>query len=323
MLRSTFACTLLLAWTPAAFAELRLPAVFGDHMVLQHDAAVPVWGRADPGETVTVTIQEQSRSTTADDKGRWSLTVHDLALGEPETLTARTETDVVTFTDVLIGEVWICSGQSNMFWPVASSLDPDLEQAAANHPDLRLFQVPIKGAAEPQEDVDAKWTHCTPETIPNFSAVAYFYGRILKNTLQVPVGLIHTSVGGTPAEAWTAWSALEADTTFSPMLAEWTKRIDNWDAVAAKRKLDKQIAQWEIQAAKLKAAGKPVPYKPFSLGDPASGILSPGRLYNAMLAPLAPYAVKGAIWYQGESNVLRAYEYRTLMPTMIQSAIIY
>jgi sialate O-acetylesterase len=180
--------------------------------------------------------------------------------------------NTIELDDVLVGEVWICSGQSNMQWSIKQSADPEATAAAANHPRLRLFSVPRRGASEPQADVEGAWAVCTPESAGDFSAVGYHFGRHLQDALDVPIGLIGSNYGGTPAEAWTSRETLAASETLRPILD---------------RPIDAGNAQ------------------------------SPTVLYNAMIAPLVPYGIRGAIWYQGESNAGRAWEYRTLFPAMI------
>lgn len=319
LLRSVLssAAVLLLA-AGAAQAEVRLPAVFSDHMVLQRDSKLPVWGWADPGEKVTVSFRDQTKSTTAGNDGTWKVTLDPVQVGDASELKVTGE-NTVTFKDVLVGEVWVCSGQSNMGWTVNRSLDPDLEAATAKFPNIRLFQVPLKTATEPQDDVQAEWKHCTPETIPNFTAVGYFFGRQLHQTLDVPVGLIMTAWGGTRAEAWTSPEAMASTPELKPILDTWAKRSETYDPEAAKKRYEAAMKRWEDQAAAARKAGKPVPRRPQMQGNPRTDRHHPSNLYNAMVAPLVPYAIRGGIWYQGESNAGRAYQYRTLMPTMITS----
>lgn len=315
-LASTFC---LVAGSTVWGAELRLPSVFGSHMVLQREMAVPVWGWADAGEEVTVTFRDQTKTATADGEGRWSVKLDPLAVGDPATLTVTGQQGKVEFTDVLVGEVWVCSGQSNMQWSVQLGLDPDLEAAAAHHPQIRLFQVPMVTATEPQEDVEAEWKPCTPETVPTFTAVGYFYGRTLQEILQVPVGLIQTAWGGTRAEAWTSPPMMASVAELKPILDTWEKTVADYDPEAAKQQYEEALAKWEDDSAKARADGRGAPRKPQPPQDPRRSPHHPSTLFNAMVAPLTPYAIRGAIWYQGESNVSRADQYRTLMPSMIQS----
>lgn len=301
-----------------ASAEVRLPAVFGSHMVLQRDMPVPVWGWAAPGEEVTVGFRDQTQTTTAGADGKWSVKIGPYTVGEPGTLTVKGQ-NTINLEDVLVGEVWVCSGQSNMGWTVAASIDPDLEASAATHPTLRLFQVPLLSKPEPQEDVKAQWKHCTPETIPSFSGVAYYFGRQLNESLQVPVGLIQTAWGGTRAEAWTSPSAMAARPELKPILEEWERQEQAWDPAKAKEQYEQALARWEQAVAKAREEKKQPPARPQPPLEPLLSQHRPSNLYNAMVAPLVPFAIRGAIWYQGESNASRAYQYRVLMPTMIRS----
>jgi len=302
----------------SAMSEVKLPALFTDHMVLQRGQAVPVWGWAAPNEKVTVTFRDQTRTATADADGRWSVTLDALDVGEPSTLTVKGSNELKR-SDVLVGEVWVCSGQSNMQWSVTASLDPDLEAASAHYPMIRLFQTPMVTAETPQQDVDTKWTACTPETVPGFSAVAYFFGRQLHEVLQVPVGIIQTAWGGTPAEAWTSAEALARTPSLQPLVDSWNKRVAEFDADKAETDYQAALADWKAAVEKAKSENKPAPREPQRAQHPRKSSHRPSNLFNAMIAPLAGYGIRGAIWYQGESNAGRAYQYRTLMPLMIQS----
>ncbi len=312
--------TLCLIFVSIASAQdLKLPSVFGSHMVMQREMPVPVWGWAAPDEKVTVTFRDQTKTATADSDGKWSVKLDALTVGDPATLTVSGKNGDVTFEDVLVGEVWVCSGQSNMQWSVERGLDPDLEVAAGNRPDVRLFQVPMVTATEPQEDVEAKWTHCTPETLPGFTAVGYHFGHTLQEVLGVPVGLIQTAWGGTRAEAWTSPEMLASVEELKPILTTWDERDAAYNAKEAQAKFDAAMAEWEKAAEAAKAEGKQPPRKPKMEQDPRVSPHHDSTLFNAMVAPLTPVAIRGAIWYQGESNASRAYQYRTLMASMIQS----
>jgi len=308
----------LVSIAASAVAEVKLPAVFTDHMVLQRGQAVPVWGWAAPNEKVTVTFRDQTKTATADADGKWLVKLDALDVGEPGSLTVK-GTNEINRSDVLVGEVWVCSGQSNMQWSVAQSIDPDLESASAKYPNLRLFQTPMVTADTPQQDVNSNWTLCTPETVPGFSAVAYFYGRQLHEVLGVPVGVIQTAWGGTPAESWTSSEALARTSSLQPLTDTWNKRVTDFDPDKTEVAYQTALADWEQQAAKAKAEKKPEPAKPQRPADPRKSPHRPSSLFNAMVAPIAGYGIRGGIWYQGESNAGRAYQYRTLMPLMIQS----
>ncbi len=307
-------------WANAAATEaaVKLPSVFGSHMVLQRDQPVPVWGTADAGEEVTVSFRDQSLTVKAGDDGKWSAKLAPLTVGDAAALTVK-GTNTITFEDVLVGEVWVCSGQSNMGWAVQASLDADLEAAATGQPGIRLFQVPMVTALEPQDDVKAEWRACTPENIPNFSAVAYFFGRQLYETLDVPVGIIQTAWGGTPAESWTRHDHLVSDADLKPILDTWAERVQTYNPEEAKAQHAVALEKWKAAVAIAKSEDKPLPQRPRDPQDPNTNSHNPTVLFNAMIAPLTPYAIKGAIWYQGESNAGRAYQYRKLMPAMIQS----
>jgi sialate O-acetylesterase len=478
-----------IACSAAKAQDLKLPAVFGDHMVLQCDKPIAVWGWAKPGERVAVTlnvpdpkthgVKAVATGTSADEDGKWSVTLFAQdANAAACTLIVTCGADTLTFTDILIGEVWLCSGQSNMQMSVRSSNNSAEEIAAADHPTIRLFSVPRVVAVDPQNDVNATWVLCSPQTVPNFSAVGYFFGRMLNEDLGVPVGLIHSSWGGTPAESWTTIQSLRDDEMLSPIAArydsavaeaakprtsaeqakaEYVKKheeagfkltssnmlIDPGDEGSAKgwatagfddsqwktmglpstweqRGLNIDGSVWfrkqiEIPAAwagkdltlslgpiddfdvtyfngqKVGSVGEDVANfwqaprrytvpgnmvaageatiavrvfdhfggggiygearqmfitpandadaKPISLtgawlyqvergidtgirkapadGDPTKSAWLPSGLYNAMIHPLVPLTMRGAIWYQGESNAGRAFQYRTLLPTMI------
>jgi len=200
------AVALLLASAAPLRAEVTLPAIFSDHMVLQSDVAVPVWGWAEPGEQITVSIAGQSKSTTADANGAWSLKLDPLKAGAALTLTVKGKNSL-TVQDVVAGEVWLCSGQSNMAMTVNRAKNFDAEKAAATWPQIRMFREQSAAAATPQTKGQGHWEVCTPDSVGSFSATAYFFGRDLHKALGTPVGLLHSSVGGTPVEAWTSWDA--------------------------------------------------------------------------------------------------------------------
>lgn len=283
-----------------AAAELRLPAVLSDHAVLQRDRPVNVWGWADPGQTVEVALAGQQASADADARGRWSTRLGPLEAGGPHELTATAGDETLTRHDLLVGEVWVCSGQSNMDMRLLKVFDDEALAAADMPAGLRLFRVERATSDQPQDDVDAAWAVAAPDTARNFSAAAYFMGLELERELGVPVGLIHTAYGGTPAEAWTATDALRADPELEPILGRWDDRVAKHHAA---------VAAWKAAAA----AGDPDASEPAEL--PVR--YAPGGLFNAMVAPLTPFAVRGAVWYQGESNVWRAGQYRPLLTALI------
>lgn len=436
-----------------------LHPLFSDHMIFPREVAAPVWGWAAPGQQVTLTLGDKSARTAAGSNGRWEVTLGPFRPAqEPLTLKVHAGEQEKTVTDILVGDVWVCSGQSNMEWPVSRALDPETEIKSATHPRIRLFTVPKKIAFTPRLVCDASWQLCTPETIPNFSAVGYFFGRELHDATGLPIGLINTSWGGTVAEAWASEAALEPLDDFDTALGQvrevgekpaeseeqdFWRKVNDWVATndaplqngekphAVDFKDDQWSsmtlpAQWELaglpgfdgmvwfrrrlelpegwagKGAKLDLGtvdefesawinDKPLEDKPLWRGrrvyEVPSGVLragpnvlavrvvdvqggggilptpgglqlaphgdSSGReavalsgpwhyragkalsesspfpprlsnnpnlptvLSNGMIEPLVPFAVKGAIWYQGESNASRAQQYRTLLPAMI------
>jgi sialate O-acetylesterase len=281
-------------------ADVKLPNIFTDHMVLQQKQKNKVWGKADPGELVTVTIDSQEHKTTTGAGGEWHVMLDPLPAGGPYELTVKGKNQL-KIVDVLAGEVWICSGQSNMKWSVNASYDPDLERLAAKYPKLRMVNVPQVGTQEAQWNFDGKWQVCTPETVGNFSAVGYFFGRQLHLTLDIPVGLINNAWGGSAAEAWVPREVLAADPQYAALLDRWAAFEKAFDELSKKSDLS--------DAEKNQLRG---------LGGEMRGNLRPGNIYNGVLHSHVGYGVRGSIWYQGESNASRAYQYRELFPLMIR-----
>ncbi len=314
--RSWLGVIIALGVSATAAADVKLPAIFGDHMVLQQGQKDRVWGSAEPGEEITVTIENQSHKTKAGPNGKWSVSMDPLPVGGPHTLTVKGK-NTVKFEDVLVGEVWICSGQSNMQWSVNASYDPDLEKLSANFPKIRLISVPQVGTQEPQDTFNGMWQLCTPETVGGFSAVGYFFGRQLHETLNVPIGLINDAWGGSACEAWVRRDLLAAEEKYKPLLDRWEQIEKNYPQ--AKADYEKKLAAWKEAADKAKAEGKPAPQQPGNPDGQMRGNARPGNIYNGVLKPTIGYGIRGAIWYQGESNASRAYQYRDLFPLMIKS----
>ena len=289
-------------------AEVRLPKIFGDHMVLQRDQPIPVWGWADAGAKVTVQLGDGEAATThAGDDGRWQVRLAPRAAGGPLQLTVS-GTNVVKLTDVLVGEVWLCSGQSNMEFQVSGTNNAAAEIAAAKFPRIRHIQIPRRPAGFPAQDVDAQWTVCTPDTVPTYTAVGYFFGRYLHQQLDVPVGLINASWGGTLIAPWTPPCGF-AQCRQVPALAKILRQVQMTNPTDPQYKA--RLAQyidglnaWLIKARETIRAPKPLappPEYPAAL-RPLTSHQSPTTLYNGMIHPLVPFAIRGAIWYQGESN---------------------
>jgi sialate O-acetylesterase len=457
---------LILVFANSAFAKVSVPSLIGDNMVLQAGKKVRIWGWANPQESITVEFANQKATAITNAKGQWQTLIGPLKAGGPFILTVS-GTNTLSFKNVLVGEVWVGSGQSNMEWPLINTKGGAEAVAQANFPEIRLFTVPKKTSASPLENVEGRWVVASPEQVGQFSAVAYYFGRELNQKLKIPVGLIHTSWGGTPAEAWTSHTALatpelqpildryelglkdmpERQRLFEQQLATWVKQnlyVDEGNKGEALGYADPKtsVADWQqmalpqfFETAGLKIdgavwfrkeidvpaayAGQPMELNLAAIDDydttyfngkrvggvgsetansyavprryqipgelvrsgrnviavrvfdsageggfgagqmfltsvlAASSAISlqgswnykvelglppkspdwgsrpqapgphnqnsPGVLYNAMLAPLTPYTVRGAIWYQGESNAGRAYQYRTLFPTMIKN----
>ena len=299
---------LVLVALASAQANVKLPAVLSDRMVVQQGAPVRIWGSADPGEAVTVSFHGRKAAAKADSAGKWKLSLKPVKPGGPYEMTVSGQNTIV-LKDVLVGEVWIGSGQSNMVLSVARSKDPEQEIAAANFPRIRLFKVKLAVAEAPAEDVEGSWQICTPETVRDFSAIGYFFSRDIQQDRHVPVGFIQSAWGGTPAEAWTSRRAMDAQPALKSVFDDWGKTLAAYPD--AKVKYDKQVETWE-------AAGKkdPAPRPPVGPGHQ----YTPGGLYNAMIAPLTPLSMRGVLWYQGENNARkgRDYLYRTLMKTLIE-----
>ena len=260
-------------------ADVKLPAVIGDHMVLQQGLELPFWGWAEPGEAVTVTVAGKPAMATTAADGRWMVRHPAVTKsGVVEVIIAGKNS--ITLKDVLVGDVWICSGQSNMQLRVSESANAKDEVPAAKFPTIRLFQVERQTALEPQTDVQGRWIECSPESVGDFSAVGYYFGRELHARLNRPIGLIEAAYSGCGAESWVSDATLKSDPLYVQLLE------------------------------KTAAANK----------DPAQAN-TPGRttvLYNGVIAPLQPFAIKGAIWYQGEQNAIRAHQYRALFPALIE-----
>jgi sialate O-acetylesterase len=286
-------------------------------MVLQRNQQNRVWGWGEVGDRVTVNIAGQSKNTQVDDQGRWQVRLDAMPAGGPHRMVVQGDNQI-TFDNVMVGEVWICSGQSNMAWAVQQANDPDLESLTADFPDIRLISVPRVGTDQPQRDFDGAWEICTPDTVKQFSAVGYFFGRRIHQTLNVPVGLIDNAWGGSACEAWINRDLLEGDERFGELMRQWRETEDHFKSGAAAEAFEAELASWREAAEKAKAAGEPAPRKP-RLDGSMSGNQRPANIYNGVLKPTIGFGIRGVIWYQGESNARRAYQYRDLFPLMISN----
>ncbi|MFO0921998.1 MAG: sialate O-acetylesterase [Pirellulales bacterium] len=289
-----------------AQADVTLPNIFTDHMVLQQGQKNKVWGKAEANEAVTVTIGSQSHKTTAGSDGMWHVMLDPLTVGGPLELTVAGKNQI-KITDVLVGEVWVCSGQSNMQWSVNASNDPDLEKLAAKFPKIRMINFPQVGTQTPIWTHDRKWMVCTPENVGNFSAVGYFFARQLHQSLDVPIGMINNAWGGSACEAWISRETFKQEPRFNALIERWSKSEADYEALAAAPvptdEKEKEAHNKRLQQMKQQMTGNS----------------RPANIYNGVLKSHLGYGIKGAIWYQGESNAGRAYQYRELFPLMIKS----
>ncbi|HUB26363.1 MAG TPA: sialate O-acetylesterase [Tepidisphaeraceae bacterium] len=310
-------------WSVMATADVTPNHLFSDHMVLQQGIAVPVWGAADPGESVTVSFAGQAKTAVAGDDGRWSVRLDPLAVSGTGADMIIAGKNSVTIHDVLVGEVWLCSGQSNMVYTVGNIHksvyvgvnNQEAEIAAADHPLIRMYTVDTKLADKPRDDSNGQWEVCSPRTVAAFSAAAYFFGRDLQPTINEPVGLLTSAYGGSACQAWLPRSVLEGDPVLKPVLDEYDAACAAWtpekqDADNAARK------KYQEAVTAARAAGTKPP-RSFRSANPHNSALSPTLLYNTMIAPIYPYAIRGALWYQGESNVASPDTYGRLEAALI------
>ena len=315
-----FAGLVLIGMPLALSAAIKLPAVIGDHMVVQRDKPVVVWGWAGQAEPVTVRFNGQEKKAVTDAAGKWRVVFDPLqAGGAPLDLTVRgTASPEVVVRDILVGEVWLASGQSNMEWAMSWLPNPAPEILRADHPGLRLFLVPKRTAAEPHEDVEVQWKVCTPDAVRPFSAVAYYFGLDLHKRLGVPVGMIASAWGGTDIEPWTPPAGFAGVPEAQPLLEKHLAKYGEY-----RDKLAKDLPAWETwvrEARKALAAKAPIPAEP-ALGypdDPYDNPQAPMTLYNGMIHPLTPFAIRGAIWYQGENNHNDGLLYEKKMEALIR-----
>jgi sialate O-acetylesterase len=298
------------------FADVRLPDVIASSMVLQQKQMVPIWGWAELGEAVTVEFAGQKKTVVAGADGKWRVDLAKMnASDEPRAMTIAGK-NTIELKDILVGEVWLVSGQSNMQWRLPESTDGAAATAAANHPTMRLFNVSREVAFKKKQGKLGEWLACTPENVKEFSAAGYYFGVELQKALKVPVGLINSSYGGSQAEAWTPVSYLNA----SPDLKPTVDRTKIWEAEreTVRANYTAAIAKWREESDKARAAGaRPSPSP--GVPDALRAYRIASSIYDGMIEPLIPFAIKGAIWYQGESNEARAEQYGVLLPTMIRA----
>lgn len=323
-------------------AEVTVAPLFTDRAVLQRDKPVPVWGTGATGEKVTVTFSGQQRTATTGPDGRWIVYLDPLPAAASGGDFVVAGTNTITLRDVVVGEVWLCTGQSNMEWPVARAAQAAAEIAAAGFPLLRHVRIEPTVAETPADTVKTGgWQAASPETVGAFTAVGYFFARDLHQKLGMPVGIVHSSWGGTPVESWLSPAALAGDPAFAVVAERWREDVAAYPS--RKTEYDAALAGWTRAEADARAAAaapppaakggrsaprvdpaaahqdwlrrNPRPRAPRGPGDPRT----PSGLFNGMINPLLPYAFRGALWYQGESNTPRAGEYRALFAALITS----
>ncbi len=299
-------------------AAVKLPTLVASHMVVQRDVPVHVWGKAEAGETVSVNFRGETGTTVADDLGQFHVYLAPGPAGGPFQMRVKGTNEIV-LEDILVGDVWVAAGQSNMEWPVRWAGAPEAEMAGSRHPRVRLFRAMHRVSEYAFEDLYGKpWAECGPETVADFSAVGYHFGRNLQQKLDVPVGVIQIAWGGTPIESWTSFGALTSDAALMPVMAEWAAMMRAYPE--ALLRYHQEAKRWEAASARAKAAGRafrePAPARPVG----PEGPWKPGVIFNGMVAPAAQYPIRGVIWYQGESNtaVERAPYYGPLFQTMIE-----
>jgi sialate O-acetylesterase len=321
---------LFVAQSPVASAQVFLPKILSDHMVVERDLPVHAWGMAAPGEQVSVNFRGDSRSTTAGELGRWSLYLPPGTAGGPFTMTitatqapgtptagtqaaaAGTSPQTITINDILVGDVWVASGQSNMEFEMFKAATADQDLPHASIPDVRLLVVKKAAAIYAKDDIETDgWAASSPDSARNFSAAAWYFAREIEQREHVPVGVIDSTWGGTPGEAWTRMSALGADGALAPLFISWGKMTEH-EGDALLREANKQRILDQA-----KAAGKPAPEFPWV---PMLESWGPGMLWNGMIAPLTPFPIRGVLWYQGESNspIERGPLYGRIFRTLIE-----
>jgi sialate O-acetylesterase len=341
-LPTSSALALALVFSASLRADVKPNPLFTDGAVLQRGQPVPVWGTARDGEKVTVEFAGQKVETTAAG-GKWRVDLKPLKEGGPFAMKISGD-NTVTVNNLLVGEVWVCSGQSNMEWKFTQAHNAKEEGPKADYPKIRMFTVKRKVSAKPLAEAEGSWVVCSPQTVGGFSGVGYFFARDLYQKLGVPVGMIHTSWGGTPAQAWTSVEGFGDDpelkgyadaakqklanydsdqAAYAGKLEEFNKQNKEWNETVGKA-YQEAMKAWNQAANEAKKSKQPLPPKPAPSSpqpkappSPDGGSGSPAALFNGMVSPVIPYGIKGAIWYQGESNAGQAKQYRALFPAMI------
>ena len=321
--RSLVIVVILLLLSQYTYSALSVASIFCDHMVLQQGSQIPVWGWAQPGDIITVEINKEVRTAIAKDDGSWKIFLHKLSVGGPFTMVVSAS-EVITISDIYVGEVWLCSGQSNMEMTVAREnrywcgvFNEEKEVKNADFPLIRFYKIPKTESEISVNEIDAEWEVCSPENIGHHSAAAYFFAKELFEYYKIPVGIINSSYGASTIEAWTKKEYLEADSLMTFLLDQYKQKCESYDQDSSRKiKYEKDLLEWKIKAKAAMSQKKDEPRKPKN-PDPRHDQHSPSVLYNAMIAPLIPYAMRGVLWYQGESNTSTADIYDVQMRNMI------
>jgi sialate O-acetylesterase len=315
-MRYPFLVFLLLLGTFQATADVRLPDVIGSSMVLQQKQTIPIWGTAEPGEAVTVAFGRKTKTVVADGNGKWRVDLGKFsANSSPQTMKISGR-NIIELKDILVGEVWLVAGQSNMQLRLRETANGEAVQSAANHPEIHLFNVRREVGFKRSGEKIGQWLSCTADSVTEFSAAGYYFAVELQKDLKVPIGMINASWGGSQAEAWTPVEYLNA----SPDLRPTVERTKVWDEERPRVRIayDEAIKKWREDAVKTRAAGaRPSPSPP--VPDALRDYRIASSIYDGMIEPMIPFAIRGAIWYQGESNEARAEQYNLLLPTMIKA----
>jgi sialate O-acetylesterase len=302
----------------AVRAEVELPSIIGDNMVLQHGTEAAVWGWDEPGTTVTVTFRGSEVTTRAGDDGKWLTRVTTGEAGGPFELRIS-GTDERKLSNVMVGEVWVAGGQSNMWWFVRNCVDAEQEIAAADYPEIRFWDAntgPREAgwiADSPQRTVETEWQVTSPQTVGNFAGVAYFFARDLHEELDVPVGIVHLAVPGSPIEPFLSEEFAHAHLPQQMQNLEYRRK----DYPEALKRHEQALAEWEEAREAAEREGREPPRKPRAPRNP-EGARGPGTFFNGMVWPAHPFTMQGFLWYQGESNAGRSLQYSVLFPSLIE-----
>ncbi len=317
----------LLCLTSAlSYARIELPAIISPNMILQQNTTIKLWGKSTLSGDVLIQCnwEKDTHTVVCNNDGKWNVSIKTPAAGGPYKITISDKDDKIEINQVMIGEVWFCSGQSNMEFPMGTSdiywhtgvLNYETEIKEATYPDIRLFTVKKQTAEKPVDTCRGAWVTCTPESVSSFSAVAYYFGRRLYQQLKVPIGLINSSWGGTPAESWTRREILENDTAYKCIFDNYQHLLDAYPE--AYNKYLVELEKWKRDVEQGIITGTDAKRPPREPIGPLHH-KTPSVLYNGMVAPIIPYTIKGVIWYQGESNANNPSLYARLFPDMIKN----